>query len=265
MTTTTTALYHHDYPYRLKLQHPALSELRVERKGRWVVIDPAEAPDPTNIVVLTSAAPHRARAVVQALREGVRLTVVASREVLAWVRTLGDVDGHAGRASIDGVEVVLHAAVAPTEDRPHGALARAAAGFARVRAGGALRSADVAPDSFPDAGASIVQLTFPDGSRLVHLDVALHTGTPTEWVADAAGRFGGSEWLVVGQAWGQGEAVARQVGAFGAKRVLVTELVNGARRELGLPTELVTPLRDRLVASGVEAHVFATQTSFRFE
>ena len=39
MTTTTTALYHHDYPYRLKLQHPGLSELRVERKGRWIVIE----------------------------------------------------------------------------------------------------------------------------------------------------------------------------------------------------------------------------------
>jgi hypothetical protein len=265
MTTTTTALYHHDYPYRLKLQHPGLSELRVERKGRWIVVDPAEAPDPASIVVLTSGAPHRARAVVQALRDGARLTIVASETVLAWLRTVGSFEGHPGGATLDGVEIVLHPAVAPTEDRPHGALARAAAGLARVRGGGPLRSSALSPDDFPDGGASIVQLTFPDGSRLVHLDVALHAGTPTEWVADAAGRFGGSEWLVVGQPWNQGEAVARQVGAFGAKRVLVAELVNGARRELGLPTELVTPLRDRLVAAGVEAHVFATQTSFRFE
>jgi hypothetical protein len=47
--------------------------------------------------------------------------------------------------------------------------------------------------------------------------------------------------------------------------VLVAELVNGERRELGLGTELVTPWRDQLVAAGVDAHVFATQTSFRFE
>lgn len=264
MTTTTTALYHHDYPYRLKLQHPGLSELRVERRGRWVVIDPSESPDPASIVVLTSAAPHRARAVVQALREGVRLTIVASRDVLAWAVTLGNVDGHEDRATIDGVEIVLHPAVTPTEDRPQSAFSRAAAGFARVRAGGPIRSGSVV-ESFPDLGSSIVQLTFPDASRLLHLGVALHGGTPTEWVADAAGRFGGSDWLVVGQAWGQGEAVSRQLGAFGAKRVLVAELVNAARRELGLPTELVTPLRDRLVANGMEAHVFATQTSFRFE
>ena len=47
--------------------------------------------------------------------------------------------------------------------------------------------------------------------------------------------------------------------------MLVTELINSERRELGLPTELVTPLRDRLHTAGIEAHVFATQASYRFE
>jgi hypothetical protein len=65
--------------------------------------------------------------------------------------------------------------------------------------------------------------------------------------------------------WGEGEALVRHVAAFGARRVLVAELTNAERREQGLPTALVTPIRDRLVAAGVEAHVFATQTSYRFE
>ena len=59
--------------------------------------------------------------------------------------------------------------------------------------------------------------------------------------------------------------VGSLVDRFGAKRVLVTELQNSERREVGLPTELVTPTRDKLVAAGIEAHVFATQASYRFE
>jgi hypothetical protein len=84
-------------------------------------------------------------------------------------------------------------------------------------------------------------------------------------VARAAARFGNAEWTVVGMAPGDGAAVVQWLPRFGPNRVLFAELVNGERRELGQPTELVTPWRDRLVAGGVETHVFATQTSFRFE
>ena len=51
MSRTETQRFHHDYPYRMKLQHPDFAELRVERKGRWIRIDPASAPEPGEIVV----------------------------------------------------------------------------------------------------------------------------------------------------------------------------------------------------------------------
>jgi len=254
----TTNAWHHDYPYRLKIQHFDSAELRLERKGRWIRVDPVEPVLDGDAVVLTSARPARARAVAAALREGRAFTLVASVEVLAWAKGLsGKLDGHADTADIDGVRVeLLRYAPAPASGSgPVGTFLRAAAAV-RARSRG---------EEDPGLAPSIAQFTFPDGARLVHLDLALHAGTDARWFEGVLERFGSPEWLIVGQPWGEGEGVARWTPRLGAKRVLVTELANGERRERGLPTELVTPLRDRLVAAGVEAHVFATQTSCRFE
>ncbi len=260
----TTQPFHHDYPYRLKIQHFDLADLRLERKGRWLRVDPSTPPEEGEAVVLTSAAPGRVRATAEALRAGRSLMIVASAEVLAWARGLatGSVEGHVDTAEIDGVrvELVPYAPPGTSSRRSATGLLRAAAGAAR----GVL--ARTAPDDGEVGMApSIVAFTFPDGARLLHMDLALHAATDARWLEGVVTRFGSPEWLVVGQPYGEAEAVARLAPRFSAKRVLVTELANGERRARGLPTELVTPLRDRLVAAGVEAHVFATQTSYRFE
>ncbi len=266
MSRTETQRFHHDYPYRMKLQHPDFAELRVERKGRWIRVDPASAPEPGEVVVLTSMAPSRASGTVAAIRSGARPTVVSDPTVLAQLRAVGDLDAVEAPAEVDGVGITLHAYTPPSPSRVP-APARLRASIAGGDPVGTLkRAAARLRDPAPVAAAPhIVELRFEDGARLLHLDLALHVGTPGDWLDDALARFGNPEWLVVGQPWHEADAVARLAPRFGAKRVLVTELINAERRAAGLPTELVTPLRDRLVAAGVEAHVFATQTSYRFE
>ncbi|MDP2308330.1 MAG: hypothetical protein Q8P18_20085 [Pseudomonadota bacterium] len=254
--------FHHDYPYRLRIQHPDYAEIRLERKGRFLRIDPVEAPAEDEVVVLTSSAPHRARGTVEALQAGRRLTIVASTSVLEWLGGLGTVDAHPFPATVDGVTIDAMAYTAPSIARPLSSFLRAS--VAGARAGGALKR--IAEQvRFPAPEPHVIEVKLEDGGRLVHLDLALHKGTDPAWLERAAARFGGAEWLLVGIPWGEGEAVVRQVGRFGAKRVLLTELQNAERREMGLPTELVTPWRDKLLESGTETHVFATQASYRFE
>jgi hypothetical protein len=265
---SATQSFHHDYPYRLRIQHPEYAEIRVERKGRFLRVDPFDAPHDDEIVVLTSPAPHRARATVEALREGRRLTVIAAPPVLDWLARAGSVDGHAFPHTVDGVTVDGMAYTAPTQARPLAQLLRAS--VIGARPGASLRRLAEQARA-PAVDPHIVSLAFAaddpatDGGRLLHLDLALYRDADPAWVERAAARFGGAEWLLAGFAWGEGDGVLTHVGRFGAKRVLVTELVNAERREMGLPTELVTPVRDRLAASGIEAHVFATQASYRFE
>ncbi len=254
--------FHHDYPYRLRVQHPEYGEIRLERKGRFLRVDPVEPPEEDEVVVLTSSAPHRARGTVEALQAGKRLTVVASTAVLDWLAGLGKVDRQPFPATVDGLTIDgLPYTPAPGAP-PLAHFLRAS--VAGARAGSALRR--IAEQvRFPSSEPHVIQITLEDGGRLVHLDHALHRGTDPEWLDRAAARFGGAEWLLVGVPWGEGEGVVRHVGRFAAKRVLLVELQNAERREMGLPTELVTPWRDQLVSAGVEAHVFATQASYRFE
>jgi hypothetical protein len=259
---SVAANFHHDYPYRLRIQHPDSAEIRIERKGRFIHVDPVEALGDDDIVVLTSPAPHRARATVEALREGRRLTVVAAPPVLEWLARAGTLDALTFPAVVDGVTIDGMGYAAPTQARPLAHFLRASVVGARPAAT-FRRFAEQA--RAPMAEPHIVSFTFEDGARLLHLDLALHRGTDVDWVDRAVERFGGPEWLLAGFAWGEGEGVLTHVGRFAARRVLVTELVNTERREMGLPTELVTPVRDRLAAQGVEAHVFATQASYRFE
>ena len=52
--------------------------------------------------------------------------------------------------------------------------------------------------------------------------------------------------------------------ALGAKVVLVTDLINDARRKRRLPTELMTPTVDKLQQQGIAAYPFPPQSSQRF-
>lgn len=257
-----SAAYHHDYPYRLRLLHPEYAEIRLERKGRFLRIDPAEAPEDDEIVVLTSAAPHRARATVEALQAGRRLSVIATRPVLDWLAGMGTIEASTFPHTVDGVAIDALGYSPPRLARPLAQVLRAS--VAGARPGGTFRRF-AEHIRFPATEPQALELRLEDGGRLVHLDLALHAHTDPAWVERAAARFQGADWLLVGVPWNEGDALVRHLPRFGAKRVLVTELQNSERREVGLPTELVTPTRDKLVAAGIEAHVFATQASYRFE
>lgn len=253
----------HDYPYRLRVEHPERAELRLWRAGRPVVFDPATPPPDDAVVVLTGPAPDRLRGTAEAVEAGRRPTVLASEGVHAWLGRLGALEGGSGPTTVDGVRFEPRPyAPPPPAMGPLGRQLLARVGAIRPGAGlRALRERARAPEDAPLAW----RLTFPDGSALLHLDLALHRGTPEAWVDEAATAWAGAEWLLLGAGYGEGDGVERWVGRFGAKRVLLCDLVNGERRALGLPVELVTPLRDRLVAQGLEAHVFATEASYRFE
>ncbi|GDX82881.1 hypothetical protein LBMAG42_46920 [Deltaproteobacteria bacterium] len=253
----------YDYPYRLKLIHGEFAELRLERRGRTILIDPSSEPEAGDIVVITGPGPTRLRGTVAALQKGVTVTVVAPDPIIDYLGKHGTIIGGPGPRTIDDVKFdgCLYAPPAP-HIGVRGQFFQASVAAARPRAtlrrlGEQMRG--------PGGEPWIVEITFPDGSRLLHLDLALHTKADDAWVARAAARFGNPEWIIAGVPFGEGGAVFQLLPRFGPNRVLLTELLNGERRELGLPTELVTPWRDRLQASGVETHVFATQTSFRFE
>lgn len=253
----------HDYPYRLRMEHPERADLRLHRAGRTIVFDPARPFPDDAVVVLTGPAPDRVRGVAEAVAAGKRPTVLASAELLDWLGGLGALDGAVPPHEVDGVRFEAEPYTPPPPNA--GPLSRQlVASLGALRPAATLRHLRERA-RLPGGQPRAWQLRFPDGTRLLHLDLALHRGASEAWVERVAAAWAEPDWLLLGSAWGEGDGVVRWVPRFGRTRVLLLDLVNGERRALGLPVELVTPLRDRLVAEGVDAYVFATEAGYRFE
>lgn len=239
-----------------------MAEVSLHWKGRTVVFDPAADDFGDAIAVLTGSSPARCRGALAAVRAGRRPTVVCGDALASWLGSHGPVDRRDVAAEVDGVRFAGVPFSPPPGARPLQHFLQASVAATRPRAAiRRLREEARMPDLAPHAWG----VTFPDGSRLCHLDVALHRGTTESWIESTASAIGNAEWTLLGLPYGETAALARWLPRLGPNRVLLLESVNGERRELGLPTELVTPARDVLVAGGIQAHVFATQASYRFE
>ncbi|MCB9792871.1 MAG: hypothetical protein H6741_09105 [Alphaproteobacteria bacterium] len=257
-----SALPHADYPWRLRLEHEGHASIRVERRGRWFRFDPHSPPDPDDVSVVTWVELERARGVAAAIREGKRPTVVATPDVRAWLHGKGEVDDHTPGGKHDGVLVeAIEYTPIPYATPPEAAR--------KVRA--ALRHPAMAANriakrlQLPRTKPIVAQLTFPDGGRLLHLNCSLHLDTDIEWLRRAQDRFRGADWMIVGADYEHEAALLEKVPGFEAGVVLVADLVNETRRQIGMPVNILTPTVDALVAMGIEAHPFVREAGFRFE
>ena len=249
-----------DFPWALRLVHEGHSSIRVERPGRWFRFDPFEAPQPEHQSILTWNECERAEGLLRAVHAASTPRVMASPVLLDWLQSQGPV--HPAWDEVEGVKVEM----LEYEPVPY---ATPIEFVRKTRA--ALRKPGLAAKrlykrvGLPEAAPVVVQLTFPDGRRLLHLNCSLHQWTPADWLDDAVGRFQGADWILVGIDYEEEEAVFERIQLFQGKQVLVTDLVNDTRRELGLPVGILTPTVDRLKAAGVDAYPFVEGASFRVE
>lgn len=251
-----------DYPWRLRIEHEGARSLRLDRRGRRVRIDPIAPPERGEIVVLTGSWPEQVDATMAAVAAGVRPTVVASEAILAWLGEAGELDGHADGASIDGVELRLSPYTPIPYATPKEAVYKVKSALLRPgRAAARLLKRARRPSSAPQ----VLSLRLADGGHFVHLGCALHDGTPADWLSAAVEAYQGADWLVLGVDHGHGDAVLQAVSEFGARYVLFTDLLAEVRQSLGLPTELLTPIRDRAVVQGIDGYVVVSGAGMRWE
>lgn len=251
-----------DFPWRLRIEHEGLLSLRLERRGRTIRFDPMLKPSQDDIVILTGNWPEHLQATADAVSEGASPTVIAPEPILAWLAERGNVDGHSGLVEVDGVqfESLSYTPVPFME------------GAEAVRK---LSSAIRRPDravrrlarrvAMPKCDPHAVRITFEDGASLVNLGLSLHGGCSDSWLADVSNRWSGAEWLMVGVDYGEETPFIAQVGRMQAQRILVTDLLGSIRRKNGLPTALLTPVVDQLQELDLDAYVFATKVTMRFE
>jgi len=252
----------HDFPWRLRLEHEGFASVRVERRGRRLRFDPVVPPEADDITVITRCWPEHIDATAQAVAAGLRPTVIAEPEVLSWLAQKGDLDGHRAPVTLDGlsVETLAYAPIPYAE----GAEALHKVRSALVRPDRAVRRLARRVRQ-PKADPVVVQVTLPDGGRLLHLNLSLHGGTPEGWLDEAVARFGGADWIVVGIDHGHDDEMLARIQRFGECRVMFTDLLHDSRMAVGMPINLLTPACDRAITQGVDAHLFVGGAGMRFE
>lgn len=250
------------YPWRLRLVHEGHSAIRVEREGRWFRFDPYEAPPADHQVVLTWAELERATGTVAAIKAGVKPRVVAIPALRSWLHSQGEVHdqspgGKVDKVRVDAMEYQPIAYATPTEAarKVSAALQRPATAARRL-----LRRVQA-----PSTNPIVAQLTFADGSRLLHLNCSLHANTPTDWLDRAVQAFRGADWVIAGVDYEEQESFEALIPRFEPGKLLVTDLVNDTRAGLGLPVRHLTPLVDRLCEQGLAAFPFVGGAGYRFE
>lgn len=225
--------------WKLRLVHEGQAGVVMERPGRRIRFDPVEPLANGDIAVLTGIDPF-------AMDRTVGFPTVVKANGSAEVAT-----------EIDGIRFEGLPYRPPEGDSSRTRFVSAVRQPSEaIRRWMAKRRADV---------STVWHLTFPNGDRLLHLGLSLHRETDVGWAANLVTRFGNPRWLVVGAPYGDDDVLVARVPAFGAEHVMVTDVEGDLRREAGKPTALVTPLVDRLQASGVPVMVFVPQSSIRFE
>ena len=251
-----------DFPWTLRLVHEGMLSLRVERKGRRLRFDPLLPVEAGDISILTGAWPEQVDAARAAAAAGQRPTLVAPAALSAHVAQAGPVDDLGPRALIDELTIESEPYTPIPYATPREALFKARSALLRPdRAAARLLRRARSPRTPPQ----VTHITFPDGRRLLHLHLALHSGTPADWLDRATARWSGADWLIAGVDHGEDEAVLGHLGRFSPKKVLLTDLTSEVRRSLGLPTHLLTPTVDTARDRGLDAYIVVSGASMRFE
>jgi hypothetical protein len=247
------------YPWRLKLVHEGHRFIRVERPGRFFAFEPDQAFHEVGLFL--GAEEERLRGLRATARNGGG-EVIVSESLRPLAADLGGLSVHTWPTVVDGVS--FDAMAYPPHTQPD-----RGSGVLRMRR--ALKSPRMAAKRLFDGGtdsveqAAILEMTLPDGGRLLHLDLSLHEEADPEWIQAAQARFKGADWVICGIEYGQDQAVLDHLPGFEGKINLIADLVNDERAQHGLEINFLTPTVDALLDLGITAYAFPPKSSFRFE
>jgi L-ascorbate metabolism protein UlaG (beta-lactamase superfamily) len=254
----------------MRILHEGHSALRiVDDEERVLLVDPYESKDAFTDArgarahaVLLSGGPwvERYRGVVEMAKARRRPRVVASRPVLDWVATQGGIEAVEADCEVTGtfVEALPYEIAEPergTRDKLRAALTSPKFAAERFRGRRGL------PETQPFAW----RWKIPNNHLVVHLGLSLHDHTSAAWLEQCRVWCEGATAVVAGYPIGQSEAFIAHIMALKPRRVLIMDQTNDLRRDAGLPAEIITPVRDTLVARGVEAHPLVSGVSLRFD
>jgi hypothetical protein len=252
----------------VRILHDGYAALRLyDDEERFLLVDPFETrywhdvkgADAEAVVLTGGPWAERYDGVLALVKEGRRPRVVAPAPILDWLGKHGAIEGLTAPCTVAGttIEMVPYDPFEPVtgrRDRVRAALGRPRWALDRF----------VAARDLPDAPPHLLRMVVPNGHTIAHLGVALHRNTDPAVLSEVR-RLSEGAVVVAGYAHGEQDAFVEHITALAPRRLLLCDQTNDVRRAAGLPTALITPTRDVLVARNLETHPFVSGTSVRFE
>ena len=253
--------------WKLRIEHKSFAHLWLSWQAGNIHFDPTDNIEDGDIIILLWTWPERICQTAQAISTGKNIVVVAAQEILDWLTSFGSFEGHADLYTIDGTTIRLTPYEAFPEwtwpeglERVHVALRHPRSVLKKLYARRGL------PHSMPRAA----EISFPSGAKLVHLNLSLHRLQQKSWLKAFSEQCGAISWIIAGIDHKQKQAFVQNLSFFNCPLILVTDLLSGSRRAIGLPTQWLTPIVDELLDifqdnnTNQQAFVFAPYASFRF-
>ena len=253
--------------WKLRIEHQGYCHLWLSWPQGNIHFDPVQNIETDDLVILLAPTPERICDTAKAISAGKKPVVVAAQEIIDWLRSFGDFQGYADTGTYQGITVSL----TPYEPFPAWiwpeSLERIRAGIRHPRS--AIKKL-LSKRSMPNSMPRVAQLTFPSGAKLVHANLSFHRLQQKNWLASYTDRCGPIDWLIAGLDYKQVDAFTQNLSFFDSPLILVTDLLSDSRKEVGLPTQWLTPVVDSLLDTFRKndtnqlAFVFAPHASFRF-
>ncbi|MGC6509390.1 MAG: hypothetical protein ACON4U_13300 [Myxococcota bacterium] len=248
-------------PWKLRLYHHGFAHISLSWEGRDIHFCPIEPIEEDAVAVVLWSWPEHLQGCIDTLKQGRTLTLVAPPEIIDYLSTFGRVIG-SSHFEEAGLVIDLH----PYEPIPEWSIR---GGAERIKAGlqrpfRTLRRLHK-KRQIPPCEPHIANIIFPSGARLVHLNTALHNTTVPSQLTEWSQQFGDPDWTLSGLDVGHHESWYNQIVQFTTGAILLCDLLGDSRRRNGMSTPLLTPIVDTAVTKNINAFVFATYASYRYD
>ena len=255
--------------HSLRLEHRGYAQIDVRYLDQVLTFDPHLRPSAKSTVVLTWNWADKVLSTARATREGMLLSVHAAPLLQSWVVY----HQNWSQPEEQGVRI-LRSSYTPLSKWPITEHIRR--GMSPV-----FRPYEVARRLWyrlkvPRTPPDIVLIEFPSGASLLHLNLSVYDGAPeSNWkkVLELMQRRSDPNkpisWVLTGCDYDRkgrhGRVLLDRLKELPAEHIIFCDLLGDFRREVSLPTGILTPLVDQAITEGLSAHILAPHASYRFE
>ena len=252
---------HSIIPWQMRLEHRGHSHIELNWQRGNIHWNPKEAVQEGDVIILLGSWPEQLQGAIDSIQKGVDCHIVALPQILRWLESFGTFKG-SSHFQEDGLEVVLEPYTGIADWTAKEGIRKGVAGMRKPLT--AFRRLRQKKD-FPTSPSCIAWVTFPSGAQLLHLNLALHQNIDSLWLQGIQEKAKNASWMMVGCDYEEQEAFLQHIVNFEVPHILLMDLVGDYRRQVGLPTKLLTPLADRAIEKNCLVQIFATQVTFRFD